>query len=191
MQELRKRSSRIMSSELAASTASLNERPSNVTPAEEEEEDREPEMDQASRKSQWIGLAVASGACAAFNGVFAKLYVPGDFFCLFFVPCVFLAMLFVSGHEDSYGLLYLVYTLQTSELESVWRVRFSRLASCLTVRGQCTWSQDGLLEALADCANKFGDPFATQHSHYCLLSYTVHERLNEMKWTDRWAQNDD
>jgi hypothetical protein len=29
-----------------------------------------------SRKSQWIILAVTSGACAAFNGVFAKLYVP-------------------------------------------------------------------------------------------------------------------
>jgi len=27
-----------------------------------------------SKKSQWIVLAVASGACAAFNGVFAKLY---------------------------------------------------------------------------------------------------------------------
>jgi hypothetical protein len=28
-----------------------------------------------SRKTQWIILAVASGACAAFNGVFAKLCV--------------------------------------------------------------------------------------------------------------------
>ena len=28
-----------------------------------------------SRRSQWLILAVASGACAAFNGVFAKLYV--------------------------------------------------------------------------------------------------------------------
>lgn len=27
------------------------------------------------RQNQWIVLAVASGACAAFNGVFAKLYV--------------------------------------------------------------------------------------------------------------------
>jgi len=32
-------------------------------------------MQNMSRKSQWIVLAVASGACAAFNGVFAKLYV--------------------------------------------------------------------------------------------------------------------
>lgn len=29
----------------------------------------------SSRHAQWISLAVASGACAAFNGVFAKLYV--------------------------------------------------------------------------------------------------------------------
>jgi hypothetical protein len=32
-------------------------------------------MENLSRKSQWIILALASGACAAFNGVFAKLYV--------------------------------------------------------------------------------------------------------------------
>jgi hypothetical protein len=31
------------------------------------------DMDNLSRKSQWIVLALASGACAAFNGVFAKL----------------------------------------------------------------------------------------------------------------------
>lgn len=31
------------------------------------------------KRNQWMVLAVASGACAAFNGVFAKLYVdfPG------------------------------------------------------------------------------------------------------------------
>ena len=28
-----------------------------------------------SRRTQWLVFAVASGACAAFNGVFAKLYV--------------------------------------------------------------------------------------------------------------------
>ncbi|KAJ8060495.1 hypothetical protein OCU04_010817 [Sclerotinia nivalis] len=48
----------------------------------EEEDDEEEEvqqqeqehmMENISRKSQWILLAVASGACAAFNGVFAKL----------------------------------------------------------------------------------------------------------------------
>ena len=27
------------------------------------------------RRNQWVVLALASGACAAFNGVFAKLYV--------------------------------------------------------------------------------------------------------------------
>lgn len=31
------------------------------------------DLQNMSRKSQWIILAVASGACAAFNGVFAKL----------------------------------------------------------------------------------------------------------------------
>lgn len=31
------------------------------------------EMDGLSRKSQWITLAILSGVCAAFNGVFAKL----------------------------------------------------------------------------------------------------------------------
>ena len=36
-----------------------------------------PRMDsqKMSRRSEWLILAVASGACAAFNGVFAKLYV--------------------------------------------------------------------------------------------------------------------
>jgi hypothetical protein len=35
----------------------------------------EMDLSNMSRKSQWIILAIASGACAAFNGVFAKLYV--------------------------------------------------------------------------------------------------------------------
>ncbi|KAG4030617.1 hypothetical protein MFRU_011g00750 [Monilinia fructicola] len=39
----------------------------------EENEVEEHMMENISRKSQWILLAVASGACAAFNGVFAKL----------------------------------------------------------------------------------------------------------------------
>lgn len=38
-------------------------------------EDSEMDLSNMSRKSQWIILAIASGACAAFNGVFAKLYV--------------------------------------------------------------------------------------------------------------------
>lgn len=41
----------------------------------EETKGDEMDYDNMSRKSQWIVLAVASGACAAFNGVFAKLYV--------------------------------------------------------------------------------------------------------------------
>jgi hypothetical protein len=40
-----------------------------------EAEEPDTAMENISRKSQWILLAVASGACAAFNGVFAKLYV--------------------------------------------------------------------------------------------------------------------
>lgn len=35
--------------------------------------DEDSDMENLSRKSQWIVLALASGACAAFNGVFAKL----------------------------------------------------------------------------------------------------------------------
>ncbi|QSZ34200.1 hypothetical protein DSL72_005789 [Monilinia vaccinii-corymbosi] len=38
-----------------------------------EEDGSEHMMENIGRKSQWILLAVASGACAAFNGVFAKL----------------------------------------------------------------------------------------------------------------------
>lgn len=36
-------------------------------------ETQEESMDNLSKKSQWIVLALASGGCAAFNGVFAKL----------------------------------------------------------------------------------------------------------------------
>ena len=32
-------------------------------------------MEAARAKPAWLVLAIASGACAAFNGVFAKLYV--------------------------------------------------------------------------------------------------------------------
>jgi hypothetical protein len=44
-----------------------------------------PKMDlqNKSRRSQWIFLAVTSGACAAFNGVFAKLYVASSRCSLF------------------------------------------------------------------------------------------------------------
>lgn len=53
--------------------------PASTTPQHQPESssiDSEPKDDMdLSRKSQWIALAVMSGACAAFNGVFAKLYV--------------------------------------------------------------------------------------------------------------------
>ncbi len=43
----------------------------------ERSQDGDEEMAPAtwSRRNQWIAYALASGACAAFNGVFAKLYV--------------------------------------------------------------------------------------------------------------------
>lgn len=40
-----------------------------------DEPDSKAKMENLSKKSQWIILALASGGCAAFNGVFAKLYV--------------------------------------------------------------------------------------------------------------------
>ena len=48
----------------------------------------EQEMENLSKKSQWIVLALASGGCAAFNGVFAKLYVVLPFlYFLLPLPC--------------------------------------------------------------------------------------------------------
>lgn len=68
---------------------SLSQRPghaASTTPQHQPESssiDSEPKDDMEfkdlSRKSQWIALAVMSGACAAFNGVFAKLYVTPFF----------------------------------------------------------------------------------------------------------------
>ncbi len=62
----------------AADPGALSERhPSSVIGELEREQEqqlaREEDMENLSRKSQWIVLAVASGGCAAFNGVFAKL----------------------------------------------------------------------------------------------------------------------
>jgi len=60
----------------ASTYASLSERPSHSSPSPITPflpEEREEDMDGLSRKTQWVILAVASGACAAFNGVFAKL----------------------------------------------------------------------------------------------------------------------
>lgn len=47
--------------------------PEPAGPQTSQAEDSEMELSSLSRKSQWIILAIASGACAAFNGVFAKL----------------------------------------------------------------------------------------------------------------------
>lgn len=72
----------------ARDNAALSQRPlsspsSQDHPSEEEriedEDDEARKMENLSRKSQWIVLALASGACAAFNGVFAKLYVISPF----------------------------------------------------------------------------------------------------------------
>lgn len=63
-----------------------------MRPSESQSEEREPLLQRDSdgdeeeptttsstmryiRQNRWMVLAVASGACAAFNGVFAKLYV--------------------------------------------------------------------------------------------------------------------
>jgi hypothetical protein len=67
----------------ARDDAALSQRhlssPSSQDHPEEErsvdEDDEASKMENLSSKSQWIVLALASGACAAFNGVFAKLYV--------------------------------------------------------------------------------------------------------------------
>jgi hypothetical protein len=60
------------SAALSGRHASSSSTPLLPDPKEAQAGERE-EMENLSRKSQWIVLAVASGACAAFNGVFAKL----------------------------------------------------------------------------------------------------------------------
>jgi hypothetical protein len=57
------------------STPSSSRDHSSDSSREKRNEDHAKEMENLSRKSQWIVLALSSGACAAFNGVFAKLYV--------------------------------------------------------------------------------------------------------------------
>lgn len=42
---------------------------------EEKEKEKEMPISDLSRKAQWITFALSSGACAAINGVFAKLFV--------------------------------------------------------------------------------------------------------------------
>lgn len=55
--------------------ASRTTTPSGPAAPTEQEEAADMDLQNMSRKSQWLILAVGSGACAAFNGVFAKLYV--------------------------------------------------------------------------------------------------------------------
>lgn len=62
----------------AKQDTALSQRQSSTSPpsllvAHEQENSGAENMENLSRKSQWIVLALASGACAAFNGVFAKL----------------------------------------------------------------------------------------------------------------------
>lgn len=53
--------------------------PKTINGGEDESFEEDDKMGWA-RQNKWIVLAIASGACAAFNGVFAKLYVG-------LVPC--------------------------------------------------------------------------------------------------------
>jgi hypothetical protein len=53
----------------AAAAASGTETP----PAKNQSSSKMPSLSNWSLRSQWMFFAVASGACAAFNGVFAKL----------------------------------------------------------------------------------------------------------------------
>ncbi|THV49169.1 hypothetical protein BGAL_0208g00200 [Botrytis galanthina] len=62
-----------ISESTSSSNREGNEPELELEEEEDEEEEQENTMENISRKSQWILLAVASGACAAFNGVFAKL----------------------------------------------------------------------------------------------------------------------
>lgn len=41
----------------------------------DKEKEKEMAISDLSRKAQWITFALSSGACAAINGVFAKLFV--------------------------------------------------------------------------------------------------------------------
>lgn len=56
-----------------AAASSLKATESESESVDKQEGDGSMEFKDLSRKSQWIALAVMSGACAAFNGVFAKL----------------------------------------------------------------------------------------------------------------------
>jgi hypothetical protein len=103
-------------------------------------EDGEMDLSNMSRKSQWIILAVASGACAAFNGVFAKLYVKVYSFFLRHVcnhqqivmncssqllPHCFLRSLMRYSHSR----IFRVLSLLTSLSNLVWAHRWSLKAN--------------------------------------------------------------
>jgi hypothetical protein len=62
----------------AASAQDQDSDNSSSDPERDNAVDEAAEMDRSniSHKSQWVALAITSGTCAAFNGVFAKLYVP-------------------------------------------------------------------------------------------------------------------
>ncbi len=76
-QSLRRSGSRGAKLATEDTSASLSGRHSASSPntIPTQARDGEEDMENLSRKSQWIVLAIASGGCAAFNGVFAKLYV--------------------------------------------------------------------------------------------------------------------
>ena len=69
----------LLGPQAAKQDAALSQRQSSTSPppsllvAHEQGDEEAGTMENLSRKSQWIVLALASGACAAFNGVFAKL----------------------------------------------------------------------------------------------------------------------
>jgi hypothetical protein len=62
----------IISSQPASYNSIINSTEQDIV-IEEDGEVAEMDLQNMSRKSQWMILAVASGACAACNGVFAKL----------------------------------------------------------------------------------------------------------------------
>ncbi|KAH6676681.1 hypothetical protein B0J14DRAFT_636789 [Halenospora varia] len=64
---LSQRQRKLRSSHASLTTSTINEK------SEKEGKEDDMEFKDLSRKSQWIALAVMSGACASFNGVFAKL----------------------------------------------------------------------------------------------------------------------
>lgn len=66
------------------------------------------------RQNKWIVLAIASGACAAFNGVFAKLYV---------VIIIFSTTPFFSHLSHD------VYIASSRDLLRLWKRDFSSMFS--------------------------------------------------------------